>query len=153
MKVSKNMETVVSVPDLPDHDNAMKWKRSFAALSPVRKTVVGLLIAAACVGGIVSCNQSAKVEGLREELAAERRKLADYVPFKTAALVAYGKDDPASLKQLADSISTLRTNYTEARDEAAKLRSEVNRLRAQTERAVDAEAEEELVAQLKTFGK
>ncbi|HWN94846.1 MAG TPA: hypothetical protein VNT99_07425 [Methylomirabilota bacterium] len=67
--------------------------------------------------------------------------------------MAYGKDDPASLKQLADSISTLRTNYTEARDEAAKLRSEVNRLRAQTERAVDAEAEEELVAQLKTFGK
>ena len=156
---------------LPDHDNAMKWKRWFASLSPGWKVVFAFVIAAACVGGIVSCNQHAQVASLRGELGTGQQERdaarnerdvanqkinqlnADFSPLKTAALMAYGKADPESLKKLADDLSTLRAAWSKAEEEAKLLRSEIRRVRAQTERAVDQGAEEELVSLLKTLPK
>ena len=157
--------------EIPDHDNAAKWLRSFSALPKGAKVFFGLLIAALIVGGIVSCNQTAQVKSLTEErdTARDERNTArnerdaanqkvtqlevDYAPLKTAAVIAYGKADPETLKKLAEDLSALRTSWSNAEEEAKQLRVEISRVRAQTERAVDSKSEGDLINFLKTLPK
>lgn len=78
---------------------------------------------------------------------------AELAPFKTAALVTYGKNDPETLRKLASSIETLGLAYSNALVKVRSLEAQVDHLQGQTERAVRPEKAEELVAYLKTLPK
>lgn len=96
-------------------------------------------------GALAQNLNSSQIEntGLKAELA----------PFKTAAMVTYGKNDPETLRKLASGIETLGLAYSNALVKVRSLEAQVDHLQGQTERAVRPEKMEELISHLKTLPK
>ncbi len=131
------------MPDLPDHDNAQKWLKTFGSLSPGKKSFVAFCIAVFFTGWIMVIVQQLKIANLKEEIG----------PLRTAALVSYGKDDRETLKKFVDAAVQLRRDYTNALGVIDDLKGEVEDLKQKTERAAPRAKAEKLVEQFKELPK